>query len=201
MDCCNGSGKLVLARFFIDGEPKPQPRPRATLRPGAKHASIHTPQGPIKSWKECIMWAGKLNRFAEPLDVPLIVHLEFLLPRPKGRSTSNSWLPLEKWKTGEPYPHLGRPDRDNLDKAVLDALTQVGFWRDDSLVFSGNIKKMVAGSGERVGCSVIIEADTNYMSREDIDNIKKLTNHDSKTEQLENSSVISSVNTRKIQEF
>lgn len=35
---------------------------------------------------------------------------------------------------GEPY--INRPDVDNLCKALLDVMTELGFWKDDSKVYS-----------------------------------------------------------------
>lgn len=33
-----------------------------------------------------------------------------------------------------PIPHVSRPDLDNLEKNLLDVLTRLNFWTDDSLV-------------------------------------------------------------------
>ena len=35
---------------------------------------------------------------------------------------------------GVPVPHTSRPDLDNLEKNLLDVLTRLNFWTDDSLV-------------------------------------------------------------------
>ena len=37
-------------------------------------------------------------------------------------------------KAGSPIPHTSRPDLDNLEKNLLDVMTSLGFWSDDSLV-------------------------------------------------------------------
>ena len=37
-------------------------------------------------------------------------------------------------RAGEPIPHVSRPDLDNLEKNLLDVLTRLRFWTDDSLV-------------------------------------------------------------------
>lgn len=37
-------------------------------------------------------------------------------------------------KAGVPVPHTSRPDLDNLEKNLLDVLTRLNFWTDDSLV-------------------------------------------------------------------
>ena len=37
-------------------------------------------------------------------------------------------------KAGLPVPHTSRPDLDNLEKNLLDVMTSLAFWTDDSLV-------------------------------------------------------------------
>ena len=37
-------------------------------------------------------------------------------------------------KAGLPILHTSRPDLDNLEKNLLDVLTRLNFWTDDSLV-------------------------------------------------------------------
>ncbi len=43
-------------------------------------------------------------------------------------------------KPSSPLFHTSKPDRDNLDKLVLDALTGV-FWVDDKVVCQGWLQK------------------------------------------------------------
>jgi Holliday junction resolvase RusA-like endonuclease len=51
--------------------------------------------------------------------------------------------------------HVKKPDRDNLDKAVLDALTGI-FWHDDCQVCSGSIEKRIAGGGDESGVEIFV---------------------------------------------
>jgi Holliday junction resolvase RusA-like endonuclease len=54
------------------------------------------------------------------------------------------------WKS-RPMPriwHAKKPDRDNCDKAVLDALSGL-LWLDDSQVCSGTIEKWIAAGDEQ----------------------------------------------------
>ena len=44
-------------------------------------------------------------------------------------------------KTGVPIPHTSRPDLDNLEKNLLDVLTRLNFWTDDSLVTEKSTSK------------------------------------------------------------
>jgi Holliday junction resolvase RusA-like endonuclease len=49
-----------------------------------------------------------------------------------------------------------KPDRDNLDKAVLDALTRCKFWLDDCQVCAGNISKQYTLVGVRPGVYISV---------------------------------------------
>ena len=42
---------------------------------------------------------------------------------------------------GNPKPHTSRPDLDNLEKALLDVMTRLNFWTDDSLVTEKSTSK------------------------------------------------------------
>ncbi len=52
--------------------------------------------------------------------------------------------------------HTGRPDRDNLDKAVLDAMKGLIF-RDDAQVCAGTIEKWIAAGDEQPHVTIVIE--------------------------------------------
>ena len=41
-----------------------------------------------------------------------------------------------------PKRHIVKPDRDNLVKSCLDALTTLGMWRDDCQVCDGETRKI-----------------------------------------------------------
>lgn len=55
-------------------------------------------------------------------------------------------------------PHLVRPDKDNLEKLVLDAITQAGTWQDDSLVWAGSTRKVWCAPGQE-GVRVVVSQD------------------------------------------
>jgi crossover junction endodeoxyribonuclease RusA len=87
-----------------------------------------------------------------PWSGPLVVNLTFYFPRPKKHFRSNGLL-----KDVVPYWHTSIPDRDNLDKAVLDALTQLCIWEDDCLVCDGRIRKLYVQPGGQMGCLIEIK--------------------------------------------
>lgn len=126
-----------IASFFIHGIPKGQPRPRAFVRNG--HAAVYD-AGTAEGWKSAIAIAAKTMRPSSPLCGPVRVDAVYCFPRPKRL--------LRKCSPSGMIPHTAKPDRDNLDKATLDALTQIGFWRDDAQVCDGVTRKVYVAKDE-----------------------------------------------------
>lgn len=141
--------------FNIDGDPKPQPRPRAFARMvGNKSVARVYDAGTAEGWKARVVVAGSPVRPTEPVTGPLVITLSFRIARPMGhyRTGKNAHL----LSSQAPIDHTAKPDLDNLAKAVLDALTQDGWWRDDSQISCLTIMKRWAEASERPGCSISI---------------------------------------------
>jgi Holliday junction resolvase RusA-like endonuclease len=136
---------MNLAEFFVSGNPKGQPRPRAFARGGK--ARVYDP-GTAEGWKGQIALAAREHMPAAPIDSAAGVQLQFMLPRPRGHFRKHGL------KADAPEFPLGKPDLDNLAKAVLDALVVIGFMRDDRLVRRLSISKHYAENGP--GCHVRI---------------------------------------------
>lgn len=79
---------------------------------------------------------------------PVYVQINWFMPRPKSHHTSKGAL-----KASAPRWHECKPDADNLEKAVLDALTDLGLWRDDSQVCHVSKSKIY---GEHPGALIIV---------------------------------------------
>lgn len=145
---------MNTVQFFVSGDPKPQPRPRAFARRfGEKYqARVYNP-ATAEGWKNQIAEAARhFIPFKLPLfDGPVSVGIEFVFRRPKAHFRSNGML-----KPGVPHWFSRKPDRDNLEKAVLDALTVLGFWGDDGQVCAGPVSKRYARLGELPGAHVTI---------------------------------------------
>lgn len=131
-------------RFVVPGVPVPQPRQRhRSVKVQGKGGFVqnYTPQtDPVNAFKAAVRLTARGVYRGPPLLGPLRVDLLFLLPRTKA----------EFWKT-KPMPrlpHPKKPDRDNLDKAVLDALTGL-LWLNDSQVCDGRITKLIAAGDEQ----------------------------------------------------
>jgi Holliday junction resolvase RusA-like endonuclease len=110
--------------FFAHGIPKGQPRPRAFSRGGK--ARVFDP-GTAEGWKGQIAIAAKGCLPAQPITGPIALAINFYFPRP-GR------LKTKKAMAIKDISHTAKPDADNLAKAVMDALTELGMWTDDALV-------------------------------------------------------------------
>lgn len=122
-----------MIEFYATGIPKGQPRPRAFSRGG--HARVFSP-GTAESWKSDIASAAREKLPAEPLKGPISLDVTFYFPRPKSHYTKKGLRPdAPKW-------HTGKPDRDNLEKAVLDCLTTLRMWDDDAQVCTGCVRKV-----------------------------------------------------------
>ena len=53
-------------------------------------------------------------------------------------------------------PHTAKPDADNVVKAVMDALTQIGMWRDDALICEQQVTKDYASKSGSTGAVIQI---------------------------------------------
>lgn len=119
----------------IDGDPVPQPRPRAYRRGRLHPQIVSRPNGSAAAgWYDYVrastmsqMRAGKHKPAARR--VPLIVTMTFALRRPKSVS-----------KSKRPHPAV-TPDLDNLTKLVLDALNKVA-WYDDAQIIELLVRKI-----------------------------------------------------------
>lgn len=90
----------------------------------------------VKPWRESIRAAAlaEMGDDWTPIDGPVEVTVAYYLPRPKSHyGTGRNAGTL---KPSAPTYHTSKPDIDKLDRAVLDALTSAGVWRDDSQVWS-----------------------------------------------------------------
>jgi len=130
----------TIYQIFVEGTPKPQPRPRMAL-----NGHVYNPHS-ADEWKESIKIAFKINRFAiNQITEPIRLKVIFFLPKPKAMKVKQEFI-----------PHAKKPDLDNLLKAVMDAMTEVGVWQDDSLVHATEASKWYACK-EKTGAEITVE--------------------------------------------
>lgn len=128
-------------------------RPRAFQMRAASGKTFVRVYNPTtaEGFKSAIAEAAKPHIPFLPLEGPLELSLTFFMPRPKAHFRKNGEL-----KPNAPEWHVSKPDRDNLDKTVMDTLKRIGMFKDDSQVCSGRIIKQYAGLGYQPGCVVCL---------------------------------------------
>lgn len=140
--------KQTVIKFDVVGIPKGQPRPRAFSRGGK--ARVHDP-GTAECWKGAIAVAAQPHLPAVPIPGPVAVQIIFDLPRPKRL--------MRKKDPDGTIEHTSTPDADNLAKAVLDCLTEIGMWRDDSQVYNLQVLKEYHAKDGKPGAWIRIFVD------------------------------------------
>ncbi|HVK81111.1 MAG TPA: RusA family crossover junction endodeoxyribonuclease [Verrucomicrobiae bacterium] len=129
--------------FTVGGTPRPQQRPRKV-----RGRWVSTTNPKLQLWRAAIERACKaaLANRGDPLPlfgrgVAVSVSLRFRFAAPAGAPE----------RIGTDHTH--KPDKDNLEKAVLDVLEMCGVFANDSQVSRGPVEKIW---GARSGLSVEI---------------------------------------------
>ena len=146
--------------FDVRGIPKAQPRPRAFVRKLKEpqitksgktktHVARVFQEGTPEKWKSDIVVAGKPWRPRNPLQGASQLRLIFWMPRPKRL--------MRKKDTDGPIPHLVAPDKENLEKPVMDAMKHDGWFRDDSQVFLGKTVKLYHAKKGAPGAEIHVD--------------------------------------------
>lgn len=138
--------------FFAQGEPKGQPRPRACIR--GRRAGVYDP-GTADEWKRQVKAAAKPYIDAQgKLSGPIRVRLTWFMPRPLAHWCIRGGQRSNELSIKAPKFHDKKPDTDNLEKAVLDALTDAGLWDDDCQVFDVHKIKYYSNKRGFAGCEI-----------------------------------------------
>ena len=136
----------MTLKFKVAGIPKAQPRVKAFRR--GNHAGVYDP-GTADGWKLLVREEARKAWNGEQFEGAVKIEVQFWMPRPKVHFNKSGL------KAGTPAFHTSKPDLDNLLKAVLDALTNLGVWRDDSQIASVRCYKCF---GTNPGASVCINS-------------------------------------------
>lgn len=113
----------------------PVAKGRARTRVVGKYAMHYTPTK-TREAESNILAQAIAHRPEKPFQQCASVDLIFYMPIP----TSMRKRDLECARAEE-LPHTKKPDSDNLEKAVWDALNGV-FWRDDAIIWASSKKKV-----------------------------------------------------------
>jgi Holliday junction resolvase RusA-like endonuclease len=131
--------------LHVPGTPVAQPRAKATTING--YARMYTPTT-ASAFKATVVMVAEQSHPGPPLDGPLRLEVVFVLDRPKSKIWKRREMPREL--------HSGRPDIDNLAKAVMDSLKGIA-WRDDAQVATLCVTKWVASGYEQPHTQITIE--------------------------------------------
>jgi len=125
-------------KFFIKCNP-----PRSTAQAGLKIMKNHRTGRQFVGKKQGskaqqtqseLMWLLSQYVPKEPFEQPIHLSVLWAYPWRKGEPQKNR---ASGWK-----PCDTRPDCDNLCKMLLDCMTRLGYWTDDSIIFDLHFKKI-----------------------------------------------------------
>ena len=117
----------MLISFEVQGQPFGKQRPRFTKR-GTTYTPVETVSRTALVSKEA------LNHFDAPISGPIRVDVIAVFKPAK------SWS-AKKTREVLGQPHTQKPDKDNVEKLVLDALNGIAY-PDDSQVWDGGTRKI-----------------------------------------------------------
>jgi len=126
-------------KLIIHGEPKSQQRHRThhvKCKDGREFDSRYDPSTKDKAAILAQVWDQRPD---VPFTTAVRVDLNLYYPYRKEHYRSGRYSHLLKQPA--PLCHIKQPDRDNADKIILDALSE-HFWKNDSIVCDGRIRKM-----------------------------------------------------------
>lgn len=110
----------------------------------------------VKPWREAVKAAVLLasDQPRPPADGPVTVDISFRLARPAGHyGTGRN---ADRLRESAPARPITKPDLDKLIRSTLDALKDVGVYRDDSQVVTIVTAKHYCGRAEWPGARIII---------------------------------------------
>lgn len=114
-------------RFEVLGVAEPKGSTRAFIPKGWTRPVITSANKNLRKWEDDIRAALQQQVAGIFFDGPVVVQVDFHLPRPASMSKKVMF-------------HVKRPDADKLGRAVLDALTKT-LWKDDSQVVEMRVAK------------------------------------------------------------
>ena len=140
-DTAERDGNVIIATIYA--EPVAQPRQRHSVDRRTGFVRNYTPaKHPVNALKKRIRKAVA-SVIDRPWDGCVALSMGFQFPRPKNKIWKRKPMPS--------YPHVGKPDLDNLAKAVMDALTKVLYVDDSQISRISMWKDVVPGDIQDIG--------------------------------------------------
>ena len=135
----------MIHHIHVPGQPIGKARPRLAMVNG--HARAYTPEKTVR-WEDAAVVYLRSEVGAPMLSGALRVDIVAVFVRPKRMLT-------KKWPNRREL-HTAKPDRDNVEKIVLDALQKAGVIRDDCTVCDGETSKRYADRVESAHTEIVI---------------------------------------------
>lgn len=137
-----GSSRMLarrLCRFSVLGEAVGQPRATQTRRGGKRWGYVDKDH-PVHAFRDAVRLAARQAWRGKPVGGPIELVILILMPRPK----SMIW----KTKPMVRVPHVTKPDRNNVVKAIEDAMKGI-VWVDDNQIYKSAEEKWIAAGDEK----------------------------------------------------
>lgn len=136
----------MIFRAFIPAQPIGKGRAKS----GKSGKGHHYTPDKTRRWEKAVAREfGLLWRNRAPLACPVRLDVEAIFARPKRLIWKRKPMPRVR--------HIAVPDRDNIEKALNDALEKAGVFKNDSIVCAGEVEKWYAAGDEEPGLHVRIE--------------------------------------------
>lgn len=113
-------------------------------------------KGNLMPWRQDVIAQARQAHHDDPILGPAYVTLRFSFRRPKSHYGTGRNAGVVKLSSAA--EHITKPDIDKLTRAVLDALTIAGIWRDDAQVCDLTVKKVYSAT-PGVEITVLFDAD------------------------------------------
>jgi len=126
--------------FTIPGPPPVCRRARAALR--GRHIRIYQ-DAHTDADEDRVALAARVARLPR-LVPPLEVAVDAYFPRPARRPEG---IPADVWALGCAVRRPVKPDKDNVEKAILDGMTRAGVWADDSIADGAHCRRWYCARG------------------------------------------------------
>lgn len=134
--------ELRLPEFTIyaAGTPRPQGSKRAIKNKHTGETVLLDASPNTRKWRSSVVKQIKQQTGGRLLfDTAVAVNITYAFPRPKKHYRTGRFSHLLRGDA--PIHHTEKPDKDKLDRAIYDALTESGIIVDDKMIVSGGSHK------------------------------------------------------------
>lgn len=141
---------MTAVSFTVLGTPIPQGSKTKTRWGGLREDNPAT-----QPWRDTVAWQARATMGSTPpLLGPCALRVVFYLPRPKAHYGTGK--NADRLKATAPGYCQTKPDLDKLLRAIGDALTTAGVWRDDNQAVTVDASKLYAFPGQQPGCHITV---------------------------------------------